>query len=104
MQFSGSCGGRSMIGWLYRAKYRRLQDKRGLSGKKTLDRFATEALENRTLLAATLAAPTLIDPVAPLQVDQNSYALRGALREAARNNTTVSAYRDTNQNGIYNAG
>ena len=79
-----------MISWLYRAKYRAPRRKHGLSGKNTSGRFAIEALENRTLLAATLAAPTLIDPVGPLRVDQNSYAVRGALKEVAKVNTTTN--------------
>src|SRR3954470_21996685 len=92
-----------MISWLDRARFHRPQ-RRQKSGKKTSGRFSVESLENRTMLAATMAAPTLLDPIAPLRVDQGSYAIRGALNEAAKNNTTVSAYRDTNQNGVYNAG
>ena len=93
-----------MISWLNRARYPRAQHKRELTGKNKFDRFALESLEKRTMLAATVAAPTLLDPIATIRVDQGSYAIRGVLREAAKNNTTVSAYRDTNQNGVYNAG
>jgi len=86
-----------MTSWSNRARYRRPQHRQELTGEKNFDRFSIESLENRTMLAATLAAPTLLDPVATIRVDQNSYAIRGALKEAAKNNTTISAYRDTNQ-------
>src|SRR5687767_6535200 len=92
-----------MISWLYRAQNRRSQ--RELTGKEEPDRFfAIESLENRTMLAAALGAPTLLDPIATSRVDQSSYVIRGVLQQVAKNNTTVSAYRDTNQNGVYNAG
>jgi hypothetical protein len=93
-----------MISWLNRAQYRRPQRRQELSEEKKFDCFALESLENRTMLAATIGSPTLLDPIATSRVDQSSYVIRGVLPQVAKNNTTVSAYRDTNQNGVYNAG
>lgn len=54
--------------------------------------------------ATSIAAPTLLDPVAPVRVDQASYSIRGLLQQPAKNGTTVQAYRDGNLNGRYDAG
>jgi len=93
-----------MSSWFNRAQYHRSQNIHKLTTKEKSRRFALESLENRTLLAATLGVPTVIDPVAPVRVDQNAYAIKAKLQAATSNNVTVFAYRDTNQNGVYNAG
>jgi len=51
-----------------------------------------------------LTSPTLTDPTAAVRVDQDSYTIRGSLQEAAKKDTTVSAFRDSNGNGVYDAG
>src|SRR5205823_6160289 len=67
-------------------------------------RLALGSLEDRVTPAQTLAPPTLLDPTAALRVDQVTYLIRGTLQEAAKNGTTVSAFRDTNNNGVYDPG
>jgi hypothetical protein len=54
--------------------------------------------------AAAANSLSLLDPAAPVQVDQDSYAIRGTLQRPAGSNTTVLAYRDTNGNGVFDAG
>src|SRR5690242_11313518 len=63
-----------------------------------------ETLEDRITPATTLATPTILDPSAAVRVDQASYLLRGTLAEPAKNGTAIQVYRDSNQNGVYNAG
>src|SRR3954463_14059650 len=67
-------------------------------------RLALGTLEDRVTPATALAPPTLLDPTAAIRVDQASYTIRGTFAEAAKNGATISAFRDTNQNGIYDAG
>jgi hypothetical protein len=67
-------------------------------------RLALGSLEDRVTPATGLAPPTLLDPAAAVRVDQATYTIRGTLAEAAKNGATVSAYRDSNNNGVYDAG
>ncbi len=39
-----------------------------------------------------------------VRVDQPSYSILGTLQEAAKNGTTIAAYRDSNHNGVYDRG
>jgi hypothetical protein len=71
--------------------------------RSRLTRLAMEALEDRITPAVTLPQPLLIDPTEAVRVDQNAYRIRGELQNATRSATTVSAFRDTNRNGIFEA-
>src|SRR4051794_785088 len=93
-----------MIRWIERAEHRRTRSKRTDGKRKRLARLTLESLEDRIALATAMASPTLLDPVAAIRVDQDSYTIRGALRVAAKKRVTIQAYRDTNQNGAYDAG
>ena len=70
--------------------------------KNRFTRLAMESLENRINPAAALAPPILLDPISPVEVDQNSYVIRGQLQESSRIATSAFAYRDSNQNGVFN--
>ncbi|MBY0229061.1 MAG: hypothetical protein K2W96_07270 [Gemmataceae bacterium] len=63
-----------------------------------------EWLEDRVVPATSLASPTLLDPAAVVRVDQSSYAITGNLQQAAKNGTSIQAFRDSNANGAYDAG
>jgi hypothetical protein len=63
-----------------------------------------EALEDRTTPATSLAPPTFVDPLVPVQVDQSTYTLKGTLQQVAKNGAMIEAFRDSNQNGVYDAG
>lgn len=85
--------------------------KPGYAGKKAparaRDRFtrlALESLESRITPAATLTPPMILDPTAAVRVDQSAYVIRGSLSAAATSTTNVSAYRDSNLNGVFDAG
>src|SRR4051794_5921718 len=93
-----------MIRWTERAEHRRARSKRPARAWKRLARLTLESLEDRITPATALAPPTLLDPIAAIRVDQDSYAIRGALQAAAKNGTTIQAYRDSNRNGVYDAG
>ena len=90
--------------WMKREEHRRAHGERLAGARKKLTRLALESLEDRIAPATALAPPTLSDPTAAIRVDQDSYTLRGALPVAAKVDTTVTAYRDSNANGVYNAG
>jgi hypothetical protein len=52
-----------MLSWLNPAQYRRPLHIHQVTGNKKFDRFTIESLENRTMLSAALATPTLLDPI-----------------------------------------
>jgi hypothetical protein len=88
--------------WINRALFTRALRKRPIKfGNRT--RISLEALEDRTTPATSLASPTLLDPITPVRVDLGSYAIRGNLADPAKNGTSALAYRDSNQNGTYDA-
>jgi len=93
-----------MIGWMKRSDRHLVRGKRLPAARKTAARLALEGLEDRITPATSLAPPAILDPTAAVRVDQNSYTIRGTLQTAAKNGTTISAYRDSNQNGVYNPG
>src|SRR5215213_6265135 len=93
-----------MIRWTKRVKHRRARTRRPPGATEGFPRLTLESLEDRIAPATALAPPTLLDPTAAIRVDQDSYTIRGALQVAAKDNTTVSAYRDSNANGAYDAG
>src|SRR5687768_757884 len=66
--------------------------------------LSLECLEGRLAPATSLGTPALLDPAAVVRVDQGAYTLRGTLQQAARNGATISVFRDSNQNGVYDAG
>jgi hypothetical protein len=72
--------------------------------KSRFTRLALESLEDRITPAAALPPPTILDPTTAVRVDQSSYVLRGALTQPASALTNVSAYRDSNQNGVFDPG
>jgi len=92
-----------MFSWIKRTMHRRPQSKRPVRAKKSI-RPIVELLEDRITPANFLAPPILVDPITPVRVDQAAYTIRGTLQEAAKNGTTILAYRDSNQNGTYDAG
>jgi hypothetical protein len=92
-----------VIRWIKRSLRRRNPGKPSPAPwKRTF--LGLECLEDRTLPATSIAAPLLLDPVAPVRVDLSSYSIVGALQDVAKNGTTVQAYRDSNANGVYDAG
>lgn len=93
-----------MIRLMKRVEHRRVRSKRPASPSRRLARLALEPLEDRIAPAVVMAPPTILDPTAAIRVDQASYAIHGTLQEAAKNGTTIEAYRDSNRNGIYDAG
>ena len=92
-----------MIGWIKRAMNEGAPSKRPAKARRSTSLWV-ESLEDRITPATTLAAPRLLDPIAVVRVDQASYTIRGALQEPAKNDTTIQIYRDSNRNGVYNAG
>ena len=92
-----------MFQWMMSAKRRRTWNKPTRT-KSRFTRLALESLEDRITPAAALAPPTILDPATAVRVDQSSYVLRGALTQSASAVTNVSAYRDSNQNGVFDAG
>src|SRR5436190_22984726 len=93
-----------MFRWLTTVKRRRARNKPPARTRSRVTRLALESLEDRITPAAALAPPSILDPTTAVRVDQSSYLIRGALKEAAKAVTNVSAYRDSNQNGIFDAG
>src|SRR5581483_1411167 len=93
-----------MMPWLKRALHRRSQSKRPTTPRRRFARFTLEALEDRITPSTTLAPPAIVDPGAAVRVDQNSYLIQGTLSSAAKNGLTVFAYRDSNQNGVFDPG
>src|SRR6187455_2462894 len=93
-----------MIRWMERAEHRPARSKRPASTSKRPARLTLESLEDRIAPATALAPPTLLDPTAAIRVDQDAYTIRGSLQEAAKNGATIQVYRDSNQNGAYDAG
>lgn len=92
-----------MFRWLKRATAQPSHRKPTARVRTRRTSLLLESLEDRLTPAGTLAPPGLLDPSAALRVDQDSYTVRGTLQQAARNNTTVSAYLDSNANGVYDA-
>src|SRR5688572_26882135 len=92
-----------MFRWMMSAKRKRDRKKTSVRAKGRFSRLALESLEDR-ITPATLASPVLLDPTAAVRVDQSSYVIRGSLQAAAASTTNVSAYRDSNLNGVYDAG
>jgi hypothetical protein len=86
------------------AEYRPSQSKRPAGARKRLARLTLESLKDRITPVSVLAPPALLDPTAVMRVDQDLYTIRWALPVAAQVNTTVSAYRDSNANGVYDGG
>ena len=91
-----------MLRWMMSAKPRRARNKPDVA-KKRFTRLLIESLEDRITPAVTLAPPTILDPTTELRVDQSRYAIRGTV-EAASVTTKVTAFRDSNQNGVFDAG
>jgi hypothetical protein len=91
-----------MIRWIKRATRRRARSERRAGPRKS-GRLALESLEDRITPATSLAPPTLLDPTAAIRVDQASYTIRGVLQEATRNGAAILAFRDSNQNGVFDA-
>ena len=91
-----------MISWIKRAVLPVTPKKS--ARRAAYPRLSVEMLEDRITPATTLAPPTILDPVGVLRLDQPSYTMRGTIQEAAKNGTSIVIYRDSNQNGVYNAG
>src|SRR5436190_19335903 len=91
-----------MFKWIKSAK-RRLTRRTPAHKRSRFTRLMLESLEDR-ITPATLAPPTILDPPTAVRVDQGSYVIRGSLQAAATVVTNVSAYRDSNLNGVYDAG
>lgn len=92
-----------MISWLKRPSFRRPYVNKTVAIPKRT-RLGIEQLEDRLTPATSLASLTLLDPGQPVRVDQATYTISGNLSQAARNGTAIQAYRDSNQNGTYDAG
>jgi hypothetical protein len=92
-----------MTPWNTQAIHRRPLTKRPSSALKYF-RPRLETLEDRITPASALAPPTLLDPIVPVRVDQAIYTMRGNFSEIAKDKATVQAFRDSNLNGIYDAG
>ncbi|MBC7854412.1 MAG: hypothetical protein IAF94_13345, partial [Pirellulaceae bacterium] len=92
-----------MFGWMMPAKRRRARNKRLSRTRSRFTRLALEALEDR-ITPATLVPPMILDPVSAVRVDESRYIIRGTLQATASAVTTVTAYRDSNQNGVFDAG
>lgn len=90
-----------MIRWIQRALCGRTHTKPLVSARKG-SRLTFDCLEDR-ITPAHFAAPTLLDPVTPVTVDQDSYILRGTVQRPA-NGANVLAFRDSNLNGRFDAG
>jgi hypothetical protein len=90
-----------MIRWLKRAL-------RGPTPTKPLvhapkrNHLRFDWLEDRVTPA--IGAPTLLDPVEPVRVDQASYKILGELPRPANAVTSILAFRDSNRNGRFDAG
>src|SRR4051794_23478298 len=94
-----------MSRWMERPEHSRSRSQGKRRGRVRKSVCLTqESLEDRITPATAMAPPTVLDPTALLRVDQASYTIRGALQSAAKNGTTIQAYRDSNQNGVYDAG
>ncbi len=89
-----------MFRWMMSARRSRARKKPLARARGRFTRLVLESLEDRITPAAALAPPMLLDPTAAVRVDQSSYSIRGGLA-AATNITNVSAYRDSNQNGVF---
>src|SRR5689334_16538197 len=97
-----------MFRWLTSTKLtstkRRRTRNKPLASKSRFIRLGMESLEDRITPAVTLLPPTIVDPGAAVRVDQPAYSVRGSLGSAATAATNVYVYRDSNQNGIFDAG
>src|SRR5688572_1939211 len=92
-----------MFRWMKSAKRTAARKKLPGRARSRFTRLALESLEDR-ITPAGLAPPMILDPTAMVRVDQNSYVIRGSLQAPAASVTNVTAYRDSNQNGVYDAG
>src|SRR5262245_30833178 len=92
-----------MTRWNKRSIHDRALSKQLTSTRKCA-RPLLEPLEDRIAPATSLAPPTLLDPTAATRVDQAAYSIRGTLQQPAKNGTTIQAFRDSNQNGAFDAG
>ncbi len=63
-----------------------------------------ESLEDRITPARLPVITAVLDPAAVVRVDQPSYTILGTLRKDAGARVAVSAYRDSNGNGVYDPG
>ena len=92
-----------MLSWLKRVGRRPARGEETVGARQGLGRLTLESLEDR-VTPADLGTPTILDPAAAVRVDQGSYTLSGTLSEAAKNGTSLLAYRDSNLNGVFDAG